>query len=112
MSGAGPESVRIETLERVGRYAFGIKWADGHESIIAHESVRQACSCEDCDGERPEGRPPADAVQPRQVQILADASLFVRWADDHDTLVLLTELRALCRCARCIGEPDRPISGR
>jgi len=27
--------------------------------------------------------------------------------------VLLTgELRALCRCARCVGEPDYPISGQ
>ena len=30
----------------------------------------------------------------------------------NSTRVIHAELRALCRCARCAGEPDYPISGR
>ena len=36
----------------------------------------------------------------------------VRWADGHETWLLVSELRDLCRCARCAGEPDYPISGQ
>ena len=35
----------------------------------------------------------------------------VRWDDGHETVYLVDELRALCRCAYCIGEPERPITG-
>jgi len=47
-----------------------------------------------------------------RVEVLGDGSLFLGWGDGHETLLLLEEVRALCRCARCAGEPEYPISGR
>src|SRR5438477_606977 len=47
-----------------------------------------------------------------RVEVLGDRSLFLGWGDGHETLLLLEEVRARCRCARCAGEPEYPISGR
>jgi DUF971 family protein len=103
----------IEKLHAVGRYAFGIAWRDGHESIIPHRLVRGACPCDECVATPVDpGTLAPTAEQPMGVEVLGEQSLFVRWADGHETLLLLAELRALCRCARCAGEPDYPISGR
>ncbi len=46
------------------------------------------------------------------MQLLGEESVFLNWADGHETLLLVGEVRDLCRCARCVGEPDYPISGR
>jgi DUF971 family protein len=107
------EATTIERLTGVGRYAFGIQWGDGHDSIIPHRTVRLACPCDDCSASAPADRPRAGAaVEPRSVELLGGVSLFVGWADGHETVLLCEELRALCRCARCVGEPDYPVSGR
>jgi len=55
--------------------------------------------------------PPPGSDQPTNIEVLGDRSVFFRWSDAHETLLLLEELRALCRCAHCVGEPDYPISG-
>ena len=47
-----------------------------------------------------------------QLEVLGEQSVYLRWADGHETFFLVEELRALCRCARCVGEPEFPISGR
>jgi len=47
-----------------------------------------------------------------RVEVLGEQSVFLRWADGHETVLLTEELRALCRCAYCAGEPENPISGR
>ncbi len=109
---AGSERTRVEQLKAVGNYALGVTWGDGHDSIIPHRSVRLACPCEACAASPPAGAPAADAERPVHVELLGEASLFVRFADGHETVLLTDELRALCRCAFCAGEPDYPISGR
>jgi DUF971 family protein len=105
-----PEATRIERLSEVGRYALGVTWADHHESILPYRTLRAACPCELC-GKSDTRRDPA-AERPARVESLGDKSLFVAWADHHETILLLEELRDLCRCARCAGEPEYPISGR
>jgi DUF971 family protein len=37
--------------------------------------------------------------------------LFLRWADGHETQYAFGQLRKLCRCAGCAGEPDKPLGG-
>ena len=56
-------------------------------------------------------RPP-QADHPASVEVLGGQGIFFRWDDGHETIMLLSELRMLCRCARCAGEPDYPISGQ
>lgn len=101
-------SARIEKLTEVGRYALGVVWADGHDSILPFKNLRRACPCETC------AIAPSEEGSERlaRVEVLGGRSLFLRWADGHESLLLLDEVRALCRCARCVGEPDYPITGR
>jgi len=105
------ESPRIDKLSQVGRYALGIQWGDGHDSILPHRNVRRACPCDACTA-APAGELAPQAEQPALVDVLGGRSVFIRWADGHETVLLTGELRALCRCARCAGEPDYPISGQ
>jgi len=106
------EATDIEKLTEVGRYALGVVWGDRHDSILPFRSLRRACPCEEC-ARRAEDAPLApEAERLARVEVLGQRSVFLRWADGHETLLLVAELRALCRCARCVGEPEYPISGR
>jgi len=105
------DAPRIDKLTQVGRYALGVLWADGHDSILPHRNIRRACPCDACVAAPPQELP-TQAEQPMLVDLLGERSIFVRWADGHETVLLTGELRALCRCARCVGEPDYPISGQ
>jgi DUF971 family protein len=105
------DRTRVTRLKEVGRYALGVEWGDGHESIIPYRNVRRACPCETCTA-APAADPAPAAVQPVHVEVLGGESVFVRFADEHETILLTDELRDLCRCARCVGEPDYPVSGR
>lgn len=105
-------SPQIRSTSSVGRYALGVDWSDGHDSILPHTHLRAHCPCEDCSAEREAGRRPGgDGVALAAVEMLGEESVYLRWSDGHETLYLVPELRALCRCAHCIGEPERPITG-
>lgn len=109
-----PDATRIAQLSEVGRYALGVTWADRHESILPYRSVRGACPCDACAAPRPatDPAPGPDAERPARLETLGDRSVFIQWGDGHETILLCEELRELCRCARCAGEPEYPISGR
>jgi len=106
-----PDATHIEKLTEVGRYALGVLWGDRHDSILPFRNLRRACPCETCTAAPPMDLPP-EAERLVRVEVLGDRSIFLRWADGHETLLMLEEVRALCRCARCAGEPEYPISGR
>jgi len=106
------ERTHVERLKQVGRYALGVEWGDGHDSIIPHRAIRRACPCDGCAGTAGGAPLPPPAEQPTRVELLGDEAVFVVWADQHETVLLTEELRALCRCAHCAGEPEYPISGR
>jgi DUF971 family protein len=107
-----PDATHIEKLSEVGRYALGVAWGDRHDSILPFRSLRRACPCETC-ATAPQDTPlTPEAEHLARVEVLGDRSLFLGWGDGHETLLLLDEVRDLCRCARCVGEPEYPISGR
>jgi DUF971 family protein len=106
---ANPDATHVRKLKEVGRYALGVEWGDGHDSILPYKTIRHVCPCDVCSTP---AEPPPGSDQPTNIEVLGDRSVFFRWSDAHETLLLLEELRALCRCARCVGEPDYPISGR
>jgi DUF971 family protein len=111
MATSEPAAPLIDKLTQVGRYALGVQWGDGHDSILPHRNIRRACPCDACRA-APAGERALEAEQPTLVDVLGGRSVFIRWADGHETVLLTAELRALCRCARCAGEPDYPISGQ
>jgi DUF971 family protein len=107
-----PDATHVERLTEVGRYALGVVWGDRHDSILPYRNLRRACPCEACTGTPADAQPSPDAERLARVEVLGEQSVFLRWGDGHETVLLVDELRDLCRCARCAGEPDYPISGR
>ncbi len=107
-----PDATHVQRLKAVGRYALGVEWGDGHDSILPCRTIRRVCPCEECAALAPDRPLPTAAEQPASVDVLGGRSVFFRWADGHETVLLVEELRAICRCARCAGEPDYPVSGR
>jgi len=100
----------IKTLQEVGRYAIGIVWNDGHDSIFPLENLRRGCPCDACQGNLNGDLPPA-SLRMRQLSRLGEAAVFIGWVDGHETIYTMPQLRNLCRCAYCVAEPERPITG-
>ena len=100
----------IRRLREVGRYALGVDWSDGHDSILPFRQLRPACRCETCRAGAATGE--GSAVELAGLQLIGDGTVFLAWQDGHESLFLASELRPLCRCAHCIGEPDYPITGQ
>jgi DUF971 family protein len=107
-----PEATDVQKLTEVGRYALGVVWGDGHDSILPFRNLRRACPCDACAALAADAPLAPDAERLARVELLGGRSLFLRWGDGHETVLLVDEVRDLCRCARCVGEPDYPITGR
>src|SRR2546428_8831667 len=95
MARLGPGATHIERLKEVGRYALGVEWGDRHESILPYKNLRLACPCDACTAAAPGASLAPEAERPMDFQVLGDRSLFVRWADGHETLLLVEEVRDL-----------------
>src|SRR5262245_6821980 len=106
-----PEATHVERLSEVGRYALGVVWGDRHDSILPYRNLRAACPCDACTARSADAPVSTEGERLVRAEVLGDKSVFLRWGDGHETLLLLEELRDLCRCARCVGEPDYPLSG-
>lgn len=108
-----PPKYAMASIQPVGRYALGVTWEDKHDSIFPFVNLRRCCPCVECERSRAIERQPAEsAARLDGAQRLQEASLMLHWADGHETLFLVEELRELCGCAGCKGEPDYPITGQ
>lgn len=105
-----PKNPKIKGLNEVGRYAIGVQWTDGHDSIYPFENLRRYCPCDSCKGTIG-GKIPEASLRLRQLSRLGEAAMFLGWADGHETIYTMRQLRDICRCAYCAGEPERPITG-
>lgn len=101
---------KLHSLHEVGRYAVGVRWADGHESIYALDNLRRCCPCEACHGDF-QVELPETGRRLKQFSRLGEQAVFIGWGDGHETLYTTRQLRDICRCAYCIAEPERPITG-
>ncbi len=110
MESGKSKSPVIRVLNEVGRYAVGIQWSDGHESIYPLEELRRYCPCDACKG-KVEGEIAPSSQHLRQLSRLGERAVCLFWGDGHETLYTLKQLRQICRCAYCIAEPERPITG-
>jgi DUF971 family protein len=106
-----PKNPKIKGLNEVGRYAVGVQWADGHDSIYPLESLRTNCSCQLCEADGDTSAAPADSRRLVKLARMGEQAVFLHWGDGHETIYTTRYLRELCRCARCIAEPERPITG-
>jgi DUF971 family protein len=104
------KSPTIRTLNEVGRYAVGVQWADGHDSIFPLREMRRHCPCLRCSAIA-ERDIPADAQRLMQLSRLGERGVFLEWADGHETLYTMAQLRDICGCAYCIPEPEKPVTG-
>ena len=105
-----PKNPKIKALNEVGRYAIGVQWTDGHDSIFPLENLRRFCPCENCRGHF-DGDLASEAQRMRQFTRLGEQAVFIGWIDGHETIYTTRELRDICRCAYCVAEPERPITG-
>jgi DUF971 family protein len=101
---------KIRGLNEVGRYAVGVQWVDGHDSIYPLENLRRFCPCNICGG-RIDGEIPAASQRLAQLSRMGDSAMYLEWHDGHETLYTMDQLRDLCGCAYCVKEPERPITG-
>ena len=101
----------IRSLNEVGRYAVGVQWVDGHDSIFPLENLRRHCPCNTCAG-LVEGEITSESQRLMQLSRLGNTAVYLSWVDGHETLYTSAQLRAICGCALCVQEPERPITGR
>lgn len=106
-----PKNPKIKGLNEVGRYAVGIQWADGHDSIYALDGLRTMCPCRACGAEGGSKSTSAESLRLVKLARMGEQAVFLLWGDGHETLYSTGALRALCRCAHCVSEPERPITG-
>lgn len=110
---AKPPKFTIESIHAVGQYAIGVRWMDQHESIFPFTHLRRLCPCIDCGKSQAVKREPSEPGRElKSIQQIADASVMLRWGDEHESLFLVEELREICGCAACRGEPQYPITGQ
>src|ERR1700756_242487 len=83
---------QIRGLNEVGRYAIGVQWLDGHDSIFSLENLKRHCPCNICRGSV-DGDLPAGGVRLARFARLGEIAVFAEWVDGHETVYTTTQLR-------------------
>ena len=93
----------IAALNEVGRYAIGVRWADGHDSIYPLESLRRGCPCKACGGAIAGEIPPA-SQRLAQLSRLGERGVFLGWVLSLGvTLILAATLVVLPAMFELVG---------
>ncbi len=86
-----------------GSRVMNIEWADGHKSVLPHETLRGYCPCAVCQGHGGEIKfVPGGDEDIRDIQQVGNYALQFTWGDRHDTgIYTFRYLRSLCQCDEC-----------
>jgi DUF971 family protein len=96
-----PRSVRPDQESRT----LHVTWADGHESAIPFQALRDRCPCARCVSSRKTGRralPMALATKLDEWKRVGNYALSFAWGDSHsEGIFAFDHLRGLCPCGEC-----------
>src|SRR5260370_32775980 len=95
-----PKNPKIKSLNEVGRYAVGVQWTDGHDSIYPLDNLRRWCPCDECGGDVGKDLA-AESQRMRQFTRLGEQAVFIGWGDGHATIYTTRQRRENCQCAHC-----------
>lgn len=90
---------------------LAIQWEDGHESYFKLETLRRACPCAQCGGEKdilgntykgtPRNYSPS-SFELRSIEAVGGYAIRPTWGDGHGTgLYSFDALRRSCPCDEC-----------
>src|SRR5258708_40048851 len=105
------KSPKIKGLHEVGRYAVGVQWVDGHDSIFPLENLRRGCVCDACKGNRSGDVPPA-SMRMRQLSRLGDGAVFIGCGGRHGTIYPMPLLSSRRPFPYRVAAPAPPTTGR
>ncbi len=92
-----------------------LEWSDNHRSVYPFSTLRKACPCALCKGEKmpfdtdPLALPAfpnfsAQAFEAKDLFKVGHYALGFRWGDGHETGIYTWDyLRKMCPCKTCVG---------
>lgn len=96
-----PRNVERDAAKR----ELHIVWADGHESRIPYQTLRDRCPCARCRDLREQGKKPLAMVLTTKLDAWArvgNYALNFSWGDSHSEGIFAYDfLRGLCACGVC-----------
>ena len=82
-----------------------VLWADGHDSRIPYQSLRDRCPCAKCRDVRDQGKKPFAMVLTTKLlawKRIGNYALHFSWGDSHSEGIFAYDfLRGLCPCGVC-----------
>ena len=100
-----PRTVEPDPAKRELR----VVWADGHESRIAYQALRDHCPCARCRDQRDAGKKPLAMTLTTKLDAwrrIGNYALNFSWGDSHSEGIFAYDfLRGLCGCGACKMPP-------
>jgi DUF971 family protein len=98
-----PKITPLEVKAPHGSEVMEIRWADGHRSILPHDTLRGYCPCAHCQGHSGTIKyVPGGNLDLREIEQVGNYALQFTWGDRHDTgIYTFRYLRSLCQCPEC-----------
>ena len=87
-----------------------LTWSDGHEAEYDYDYLRGYCPCAACQGHAIDTirfHPPAEPVEPIEIQPVGNYGISIHWSDRHATGIYRFDfLRQICPCDGCRAEAE------